>query len=154
MKFLFEKQQYADGIVRDNGWWRISGDRLYNRCGGSHDYVPHDDDIICEANDWDELDYSYLLKPESKYGWIDRNGRFYGCNYEEHDDIAELVLHKSSRQLETEGWIKIYASFTHDIEAYIDDKWRRLITPEQIQTLSDKGLHESYAYRSYRLGKI
>ena len=95
---------------------------------------------------WDDLDYSFLLKNESPYGWIDRNGKYYGCEYEDHDDIAELVLHKTSRQLETEGWIKVYMSFNRGIETYIADKWKHLVTPEQLRTLSEKNLEDTYVY--------
>lgn len=148
MKFLHEFLRYSDGTVRDNMWWRISedGTMLFNRCGGHHSYEPSEDDIICEVDSWDDLDYSFLLKNESPYGWIDRNGKYYGCEYEDHDDIAELVLHKTSRQLETEGWIKVYRSFNRGIETYIDDKWNHLVTPEQLRTLSEKNLEDTYVY--------
>ena len=148
MKFLHEYLRYSSGLVTDNGWWRISdcGTKLYNRRGGYHSYTPSKDDIICEADSWDDLDYSFLVKNDSLYGWIDRNGRYYGCEYEDHDDVAELVLHKTSRQLEEEGWIKVYRGYNRERETYIDDKWSHLVTPEQLQTLVEKQLEDTYVY--------
>lgn len=148
MKFLHEFLSYSNGLVTDNGWWRISNDetKLFNRCGGYHSYVPSEDDIICEVDSWDDLDWSFLVKNESPYGWIDRNGKYYGCEYEDHDNIAELVLHKTSRQLETEGWIKVYMSFNRGIETYIDDKWSHLVSPEQLRTLTERQLEDTYVY--------
>ena len=155
MRFLHEFLRYSNGEVRDNGWWKISedGTKLINRCGGHHSYTPNENDIICEVESWDDLDYSFLLKDESPYGWIDRNGRYYGCDYEDHDDIAEYVLKKTSRQLETEGWIKVYRSFRGGAETYIDDKWSMLVSPEQLQTLIEKGLEDTYVYQYSELMK-
>ncbi len=148
MKFLHEFLRYSDGSITDNGWWKISedGTKLLNRCGGYHSYEPSEGDIICEEDSWNDLDYSYLIKNESPYGWIDRNGKYYGCEYADHDNIAEFVFNKTSWQLECEGWIKVYRGFARERETYINDKWSHLVTPEQLQTLSEKQLEDTYVY--------
>ena len=35
-KFLHEFQKYRDGTKRDNGWWEIKGDYLYNYVGDKY----------------------------------------------------------------------------------------------------------------------
>ena len=48
-----------------------------------------------------------ILDKNSRFGWVDRNGKFYGCDYASHDLQAQIV-HKSSRsELEKAGWIHI-----------------------------------------------
>ena len=143
-KFLHEYSRYSNGLIVDNGWWKISenGKYLKNRCGGYHSYIPREDDVICEANGWDDLDYSYLLQPNSKYGWIDRDGKFYGCDYTHHSALAERVLKKSERELEKLGWIKVFADFNGGIAWYIDfdQGIRGRVTEAQVKTLIDRGI--------------
>ena len=151
MKFLHEFCRYGNGQIEDNGWWKISSDgkRLINRHGGGHDYIPSDNDIICEVDHWEDLDYSYLLKPDSPYGWIDREGKWYGCRYMQHDDVAELVLHTSSRELEENGWIKIFRTWNCQRDAYIDyqNGIRGRVTEQQLKTLVDIGMEDCSLYR-------
>jgi len=44
-------------------------------------------------------------------GWVDPDGRFYGCSYMEHVSIAER-LGATEYQLEKAGWVKISDAFT------------------------------------------
>ena len=147
MRFLHEFFKNADGTKRDNGWWRISedGKHLINAYGGWHDYTPSSDDIIAEADSWDDLDWSHLLKPDSPYGWIDREGKFYGCSYSNHDAVAERILHSNDRVLEEQGWIKVYRASTGETVWYTDWRYCRSggITEAQEKTLEEKGL-ENY----------
>ena len=108
MKFLHEFLEYNDGTTRDNGWWEIDGNRLYNINGGWHDYNPSSDDIIIEADGWDDIPMDYLLDDEAITGWVAPDGKFYGCNPEEHILIAEKVLKSSESMLENQGYVKIY----------------------------------------------
>lgn len=107
-KFLFEYNRYNDGTVSPNGWWEIDGNRLVNQAGGWHHYEPSPDDKIVEAESFDDLDYSYLLNPKSEYGWVSPDGRFYGCDYHQHETIADHILHMPGSELERKGWVKIY----------------------------------------------
>ena len=65
---------------------------------------------VVEASDWTDLDWSYLIDNSLLLGWISPDGRFYGCKYEDHAKVAELYFKKSERQLEKEGWVKVYYS--------------------------------------------
>lgn len=114
MKFLLEYSRYNDGTKICNGWWKISADEKYveNRCGGFHDYIKYDDDIVVEANNWDDLDYSYLINPDSPYGWLAPDGTFIGCNYADHSAIITRVLKfYSENEAENNGYIKIFRDF-------------------------------------------
>ena len=145
MKFLHEFSRYGNGVVLDNGWWKISenGKYLENRSGGYHGYTPREDDIIVEVDDWDDLDYSYLLKPDSPYGWIDRDGKFYGCDYRHHNALAIYVFRKDDEEdLIREGWVKVYRDFQGKICAYYD--WslgvRGRLTEAQEKTLDERNI--------------
>ncbi|WP_327211322.1 hypothetical protein [Rhizobium leguminosarum] len=63
-----------------------------------------------------EQDYAYrfLLDPYSNQGWIAPDGKFYGCKYWTHDDIAYALLMKSPLALEYGGWVRVH-----------DDSFRR-----------------------------
>lgn len=117
-RFLHEFNHYRDGTVSDNGWWEIRGDRLLNLAGGFHYYIPREDDIIVEANSFQDLDWNYLIKPESPYGWLAPDGRFYGCAPYEHEDIASLVLKTDERSLEKSNWIKLYRDYPSGVGFY------------------------------------
>ena len=137
-KFILEYLVYQSGKRECNGWWELKNGYCYNRNGGKHQHIPGDDDIIVEADDWSDLDYSHLLVKDSLYGWINPQGDFYGCNYRDHSALAELYLHKCERQLEKDGWIKIYKdAFDGEPTWYCD---KLMITEAQKITLERKGL--------------
>lgn len=137
MKFLHEFLTHRDGTTVDNGWWEIRGDRLVNTVGGYHYYTPKDDDIIAEAESIEDLDWSFMLKPESEYGWLDIKGQFYGCDFQEHGQIARLVLKTSERALEESGWIKLYRDYPKGIGWYCE---RSHITKAQMDFLLSRNL--------------
>lgn len=122
----------------ENGWWELVGNTCYNRVGGRHEYYPQDKDVFAEANDWDELDYSYLIKPDSEYGWVSPDGHFYGCRYADHSFMAEMYFKKSERQLENEGWVKIFRDSYDRKPTWMSDKL--MITEAQRITLEGRGL--------------
>jgi hypothetical protein len=122
----------------ENGWWELVGNTCYNRVGGRHEYYPQDKDVFAEANDWDELDYSYLIKPDSEYGWVSPDGRFYGCKYADHSLMAKMYFKKSERQLEEEGWVKIFRDSYDRKPTWMSDKL--MITGAQRITLESRGL--------------
>lgn len=122
----------------ENGWWELVGNTCYNRVGGRHEYYPQDKDVFAEANDWDELDYSYLIKPDSEYGWVSPDGHFYGCKYADHSLMSKMYFKKSERQLEMEGWIKIFRDSYDRKPTWMSDKL--MITEAQRITLEGRGL--------------
>lgn len=136
MKFLHEFIKYSNGEVEDNGWWEIQGNKLVNRMGGWHDYSTAEDDIIVEAESWDRLDWSCLIKPDSPYGWIDLDGVFYGCDYHDHDSLARLYFKSDERTLEMIGFVKIYRSFNRTTAYYVE----RYLTAKQEATLLERGI--------------
>lgn len=145
---LFLKE-YVNGHC--NGYWEIEypdeyldgpiGEkiRVCNMMGGYHYHTITGTEEIVEANGWDELDYRYLLNNDSDLGWIAPGGQFYGCGYAEHSLIAELIFHKSERDLEEAGYIKIFSSSIAGRMWYIEDNIWQKITPEQKRTLREKG---------------
>lgn len=129
-----------DGVKVDNGWWEIDGKYLVNIAGGHHDYVPTKDDIIIEADSWDDVNCDTMLSPNSQYGWVAPDGKFYGCNYSEHEMIARYVLKSTERKLE-ETYVKLYRPLFGGVEAYTQ---RTSLTEEQTKTLIDRGLTFCY----------
>lgn len=110
--FVLEHNSYQNGkIIECNGWWELENNICYNRAGGRHEYYPTKFDKIVEAEDWKDLDYSYLIKKDSQYGWVNPQGDFFGCNYRDHLNLAEWYFKKTERELEKSGWVKIYKDF-------------------------------------------
>lgn len=125
-RYVLETYKKDDGSFEYNGWWEYENGYLYNRVGGHHRADPDDEmwkySKVVEAEDWDDLDYSYLLNPNSDLGWISPDGRFYGCSYSDHDAVAERVLKKTDALLESEGWIKVFFdSWNRERKWYSED---------------------------------
>lgn len=135
-KFLHEFLKYRDGHIHDNGWWEIVGDKLYNEAGGYHYYIPEENDIIVEVNDWEDLDWSFLIDNTQPYGWIDLQGNFYGCKYMEHELLAEKYFKATDRYLELKGYVKVFRGYDCLIEYYV----YRNLTEKQKQKLLELGI--------------
>jgi hypothetical protein len=95
-----------------------------------------DKDIVLdtqEAEDIHELDWTKtsLLNDKETSGWLNRSGKFYGCNSQAHDLVADLVFNKSVQEMEDEGWVRIY-----DKTAFACMK---PMSPEQRNYMLDKG---------------
>jgi len=60
---------------------------------------------VTYAKDFENLDWSNtnLNIPDSKYGWLDRNGKFYGCQYKSHDSCAFYIIKEDVYELELKG---------------------------------------------------
>ena len=52
----------------------------------------------------------YLLDPWAMEGWLSPDGKFYGCGFYGHDDLAHALLRKTVGSLESEGWIRVHSS--------------------------------------------
>lgn len=141
-KFLHEFTEGTNGDMKDNGWWEIIGSRVFNRFGGCHTYEPSPNDIIVECDDWSDLDWSCLLSNDSSYGWIDRDGTFYRCDYRKHQDLAELYFHSTERDLERQGYIKIYRGHDTPISMYFEYSSAKFLTDAQKTTLGNLGFVE------------
>jgi hypothetical protein len=94
----------------------------------AHKSVP--DDIIKLEQDFASM---YLLDPWSEQGWLSPAGKFYGCKYYNHDDIAYALLRTSPYGLEMSGWIRIHEDF------YKNAGLRERGSRAQIRVLLDLG---------------
>lgn len=122
---------------KNSFWWEYENGICYNRYGGRHSYYKQDGDIFAEANDWEDLDWSFLIDNASDLGWISPDGTFYGCDYRRHADVAKLFFKKDERQLEEEGWVKVFMdSWRHEKEWFSD---KAMITDAQKITLEKLG---------------
>ena len=110
-----------------NFWWEYRHDspldsaRLFNMYG---DFV--DDGYFCQADirdaemvdadGYQDLDWegTQVLSRNSRFGWVDRNGVFYGCDWRSHELQAYLIHKCDKRELEQKGWIHISAPSKRD----------------------------------------
>ena len=106
----------------DDFWWEYDDStpkekaKLINMVGGYNTGNDITNCEIVEANDFDNLDWygTTVYDNNYKYGWIDREGNFYGCDYREHGLQAELVHHSTRIKLERAGWIHISKDMMSD----------------------------------------
>ena len=84
--------------------------------------------------------YSYLINPESDYGWLAPDGTFYGCDYASYSDVACFYFDKDDAVLEEEGWVKIFRSFESGDPVYS----KMMISTQQRIFLEDHNI--KYAY--------
>lgn len=83
--------------------------------------------------------YRYLLDPWSNQGWLAPDGKFWGCRFFVHDDIAVALMRRSPAGLENDGWIRVHEdSFQHGDMA-------RGMTKNQERTLEKLGFTETQA---------
>ena len=133
--YLVEMRHTNDPKVVMTSWYEDNGtNRWTNFVGG---WCPKSDrDVVLETReveDIHELDWmkTSLIDNRETGGWLDRSGKFYGCNSQSHDLVADLVFNKSVKELEDEGWVRIYNS-----EEYACMK---RMSPEQRNYMLDKG---------------
>lgn len=87
-----------------------------------------------------ELAYRHLLDPWSDQGWISPDGRFYGCAFYSHDDIAYALLRRTPASLEFEGWVRVHSdSFSRP---------HRDMPQRQLNTLFDLGFMDINGFGS------
>jgi len=88
-----------------------------------------------------ELERSYaferLLDPWSDQGWIAPDGKFWGCSFYVHDDIAYALLRKHPAALEHQGWVRVHA------DSFRTDETFRRITKRQEATLLALGFPDA-----------
>jgi len=145
MKFLHELEKRDNGKIWDNGYWEIIDDppykpdyhiRVENRYGGWHYHTITEDDEIIES-DWQTIDHNYYLsKVNSPYGWIDKDGTFFGCDYFEHNDCALACFGLYEGAAERAGYVKIYKendklSYYH--EGFLTDAQRQALINRDIE---------------------
>ena len=84
-----------------------------------------------------------VIKPETKYGWISPDGRYFHCEFQGHVALADNICfgivdtNNSERYLEEHGWCKIYRPVTQgEYAVYVEDK----LTDKQLHRLVKMGL--------------
>jgi hypothetical protein len=83
-----------------------------------------------------EFAFRFLLKPFSDQGWISPAGRFWGCDYYAHDDIAHALIRKTAPQLEYEGWVRVHSDSFRMLDSI------RGVTRAQERTLMALGFED------------
>ena len=98
----------------ENFWWQWDDNTpkesacLYNMFGGKSSNCDIRNCQIVDAEDFDKLNWAGTsIFNNSRYGWLDREGKFYGCDYRHHDLQAKLVHGSSRAKLEKLGWVII-----------------------------------------------
>lgn len=81
-----------------------------------------------------------LLDPWSDQGWLSPDGRFYGCSFFAHDDLAHALLGRHVGELEDAGWIRVHADSFRTSPGF-----RRETTARQIETLAALGFADDHA---------
>lgn len=139
-----------------NGYWAVKycdekpkvGEYITveNSCGGHHNHtVQEDDEFIYDT--WNHVEYLYYSNnTKAEYGWIDREGRFYGCDWMDHYACAVAIFNLPEYEAEQAGNVKIYRDLflaEHDNTHFTPDGrgWycSRPLTDAQKLTLLDKG---------------
>jgi|LGOV01.1.fsa_nt_gb hypothetical protein len=72
--------------------------------------VPLSENEVFEVDFMHELDWNEtsLLDNTSRGGWLNPEGKFFGCSYHQHEQQAKYVHRKKDgRPLELEGWCRI-----------------------------------------------
>lgn len=83
--------------------------------------------------------YRYLLDPWSTQGWLAPDGKFWGCRFFAHDDIATALLRRSAAGLEHDGWIRVHEDSFQRADSFRD------MTRNQSRTLEKLGFIETEA---------
>lgn len=88
--------------------------------------------------------------PAAKFGWIAPDGRFFGCDYGGHSDLAGRIVGEihsiadPERHLEELGWAKIYSGTGTGERYSIGMGLDRKLTEQQLETMQDMGLDRAY----------
>lgn len=118
----------------NTSWYERSRDRWVNFNGGWRSIVASDEVLDeVEADDVHDLDWrrTDMVDEKSTAGWLDREGRYTGCDSQAHDMVADLVFNKSVQEMEDQGFVRIYGS-----DAYVCTK---RMTPDQRTYMQGRG---------------
>lgn len=93
--------------------------------------------------------------PDTKYGFISPEGRYYHCNYQGHNTLAYDICfgmvdtRNPEQYLEEHGWCKIFKPISngrHRYSVYVGGK--HTITDAQMKTLIKMGLKNAHGISS------
>jgi len=95
----------------DKPWWvEKEGNYWINYMGGRTPISKDDEVMDTKVQEKiEDLDWSItgMIEDQTRCGWLDPEGRFYGCAHMAHRIVARWVFHKGEKQLEQEGWIRV-----------------------------------------------
>lgn len=89
-------------------------------------------------------------RPENKYGWLAPDGRFFGCSYGGHADLADRItgyiqyISNPERHLEELGWAKVMSGSGTGRKYAIGMGLGKKLTNAQINKLHRMGLENAY----------
>ena len=126
--------EYIDGPLNNaklrNKYFSLIGKNLY--C-----YVNIENSEMVEADDYKDLNWedTHVLNKDSRFGWVDRKGVFYGCDWRFHGAQAELVHKCDLATLEQKGWIhiSIQSKDTQVINALFYGNYKNGVMPTEKQ---------------------
>lgn len=112
MKFVKIKLSSEDKMPY---WWEyddstpINNATLHNMGFGKNSGNDLTGYEIVESESWLTLDWNgtKVLDNSFNTGWLSKDGKFYGCDYEYHANQAILVHHSSEREMEENGFMKL-----------------------------------------------
>ena len=145
-------------------WWEYNTSTsknsatLYNFVGGKSSGNDITNCEIVEAENLEALDWNGTIVLDSKYryGWVDRKGIFYGCDYYCHDMQAQLVHHSTRWQLEKLGWIHISKDrLSHQLKAQFFGDYKNGIMPTDAQMMylcRHRDIESDYVMFAYENG--
>jgi hypothetical protein len=150
MIFLHEKINLQNEKFIDNGFWKVKdattfpevGEKIIveNYSGGHHYHTVQPKDEFIEGY-WENLMKIYATEiSKQNYGWIDRDGIFYRCDYMEHAFIANACFNMTEAMAEVKGYVKIYKDpFDTADRAWFCDKY---LTRAQYNKLVELGFED------------
>jgi len=118
-------------------WMRENDDNWVQFVKGIWCPKTNKDEIkLCAEIDIEEtflLDWSntWLHRPDSNAGWLNRDGRFFGCPWHYHDHLAKFVLGYEVPEVEDAGWVRVQNSQYYTCE--------KRLSAEQENWLSTRG---------------
>jgi hypothetical protein len=85
------------------------GDYWVNINGGRTPKSKADEISGTGYGQYGDLDHTKtgLAPKKSAAGWLNREGRFWPCRYEEHREFAQRILNSTAIKLEERGWARI-----------------------------------------------
>lgn len=62
------------------------------------------------------------MRKKKEYGYVDREGNFYGCPYHGHLELADELCKDSEEGLEKAGWLSLKSHMGKYIWFYLADR--------------------------------
>ena len=159
----------AKFVIYKQYWWELDETSdldyalLFNHYGGCVSGVDVRNLPTAEAEDFRSLDWSGtpVLDNTSKFGWLDRNGVFYGCSFTDHNNQARLVHHANRRDLEKSGWVHSSKDAVNDptgkLKAHFYGDYKNGIMPTDAQMMyliKRNDVDFSIVYNAYENGNL